>query len=171
MVTSYLCNSSSILWRCGGAFARFFMAIISSGLWSLSATWSSFRVDRCWNVGRQRQWLEVPFQCWHTLSPRPWDSCWQRRSAGPFSLCLLYEAGSQPPQRSIRLNCYRQIPVIISEQMWCIGFSQLGSWLAERTEFVDHPNETHCHLFEHRPKWLSVMWEVWNEGPHVVYHT
>ena len=20
-------------------------------------------------------------------------------------------------------------------------------------------------------KWLSVMWEVWNEGPHVVYHT
>ena len=37
MVTSYFCNSSSILWRLGGTFARFFMAIISSGLWSLSA--------------------------------------------------------------------------------------------------------------------------------------
>ena len=37
MVTSYLCSSSNILCRRGGVLARFFMAIISSGLWSLSA--------------------------------------------------------------------------------------------------------------------------------------
>ena len=38
MVTSNLCNCKSIRWRRGGALAKFFMAIISNGLWSLSVT-------------------------------------------------------------------------------------------------------------------------------------
>ena len=60
---------------------------------------SSFRVDRCWNVGRQRRWLEVPFQCWHTLSPHPWDSCWQRRSAGPFPCVAVWGRLPAPSEK------------------------------------------------------------------------
>ena len=140
MVTSYLCSSSSILWRRGGAFTRFFMAIISSGLWSLSAT-KLLPSRYVLNLWQAKTMARSSSLCWNILYLHPWGSCWQRRSAGPYPCVVVWGRLPAPSEKRLLE------PSLVDS---CRNISQCGvcfsirSWLAERTVFVDRPSETRC---------------------------
>ena len=105
MVTSYLCSSNNILWRWGGALARFFMAIISNSLWSLSTV----KLLPSRYVLKHWQAKMIAKSSLSVLAYRV--STVHKALAGKgyglvLSVVLLYETCSQSSERSVCLHCH-----------------------------------------------------------------
>ena len=89
IVTLNFCNSKSIFCRWGSTLARFFVAIISNGLWLLSAV--KLLPSRYILMWWQAKTIVSSSLCWHTWSPHPCGSCLWRQWVGLFHCASVWD--------------------------------------------------------------------------------
>ena len=137
MVTSYCCSWSSILWSLGGALARLFWCIISSGLWSNSTVNGLLRTYML-NLWQANTMAKSSLSMFVYLVLCLWGSYWQRWS---FGLPVV-------DKHSVLFGRHWPVPPQISfyHSIWAAGnlFWHLSPWSSENCHLPFDPSGRLC---------------------------